>query len=358
MIDNKILNSFLFFVFCIYIYVAGFSYSSFVIDDDFISSISMYIRIFLIFVMLFVYNLNGKLNKVTLILYAVISILLLSFNPFFQIVAFMLIVGLVATKFISKKNTIVIANYFSLLSLFTILILCYLGYSENYIYYDGSEFAQNVRYSLGFLNPNAISIFIAQIAFIFFITRSFFGIIISLFFYVFILYSAASRTALAIFIVFLLLFYLFKNNYALKVAKLSAFSFVCVFPLLVLLFISSGIWSFGGVDLNQLLSGRLVLIQEYYQMIGGISLFPSYNDFSLDSGFANILLKGGLLFYLIFTYVCYWYMKNEKEFSYSILFLVFLLLNLSENFITGNILFSVIIVARGIYLLNQNKVLK
>jgi hypothetical protein len=354
MIDNKILNSFLFFVFCIYIYIAGFSYASFVIDDDFMSLISMYVRVFLIFVMLLVYNLNGKSDKFTLVLYFIVAILLLSFNPFFQIVAFMLIVGLIATKFIGERKAVVVANYFSLLSLFTILILFNLGYSRNYIYYDGSDFAQNVRYSLGFLNPNAISIFIAQIVFIFFITRNFFGIIVSLFFYSFILYFAASRTALVIFIVFLLFFYLFRNNYILNFAKFGAFLFILLFPLFVFLFVSSGIWSLGGLDLNQLLSGRLILIQEYYHMIGGISLFPSYNDFSLDSGFANILLKGGVVFYFVFTYMCYWYMKNEKDFSYSILFLVFLLLNLSENFITGNILFSVLVVARAIFLLKLN----
>ena len=76
--------------------------------------------------------------------------------------------------------------------------------------------------------------------------------------------------------------------------------FLLLVPAFLELFVAKGVWTIGGYDLNQLLSGRLSIIQEFYFSNGGISIFPSYDDSPLDSGLANIILKGGLIFYFYF----------------------------------------------------------
>lgn len=356
MIDLRLANSFLLVLFFAYLYVAGFSYASFIVDSTDNAYLSTIIRVVLIFSMVFIRSLIGRFSKVDVFIYIFCAVLLATLNPFLSIVAFMVIVGLIFSDFVDSKYIVNIANCISMLCFLTILVLCFLGLSENYTFLDVNDYAKSIRYSLGFHNPNAASIFVVQSVILFFVYNNnigkFFSIIISLF----TIYYAASRTALFVGVLFVFLTLFVRSLFIVKVMKLLAVFSLMLIPFLLVVFVSNGIWSFSGIDLNQLLSGRLFLVQEFYNMIGGVSLLPSYVDYPLDSGFANILLKGGLIFYLIFFVFCCVYLKLESNVKFIFLFFSFLVLLLSENFITGNLLLSVVIMARFISLLKSDLV--
>ncbi|MCU4362171.1 hypothetical protein [Acinetobacter sp. WU_MDCI_Abxc22] len=353
--ETKLANSFLFFTFCLYLYIAGFSYTSLIVDSPDNSFLITCLRVVLIFIMIIVRLLTGSLTKIDVIVFFISGVLLVSLNPFFIIVAFMLIVGLLLKPFVNEKGAINFANYISLFSFVSILILCWLGILENKFFFDNSDYAKSVRYSLGFDNPNATSIFAVQSIMLFFVYNNNFGKILSTIIGLIVIYFAASRTAFIVLLLFLMLYTFVYSIFLMKLIKIFTLLFLAIVPLFIVFFISKGIWIIGSYDLNQLMSGRLTLIQEYYNMIGGVSLFPSYVDFSLDSGVSNILLKGGLIFYYLFIYLCYCYYRMETNRLFLFLFSSFLLLLLSENFITGNLLLSVLIMARFLMLLGNRK---
>ncbi|EPQ1204701.1 hypothetical protein MZL57_002779 [Acinetobacter baumannii] len=336
--------------------MAGFSYASFVVDNIDNSSLSAVMRVVLIFFMIFIRSLIGRFSKVDIAVYFFCAVLLATLNPFFSIVAFMVIVGLIFSDFINIKYVVNIANFISIVCFLTILSMSFMGLSHNYTFYDVSEYAKSVRYSLGFANPNATSMYIVQTIIIFFIYRNNFGKFISIILGGVTIYYSASRTAFFVLICFLIMFFFISSNTIIKIMKWCALIFLLLVPAFLELFVAKGVWTIGGYDLNQLLSGRLSIIQEFYFSNGGISIFPSYDDSPLDSGLANIILKGGLIFYFIFIFICYFYLRNEKNKFFVFLFFTFLMLLISENFITGNMLLSILIVSRLIFLLKQENV--
>lgn len=351
--ERHFVNTFLFLIFCFYLYIAAFSYTSIIVENPEYSSLITVIRIGLIFLMVLVKIFENNFKYFDILFLVICSFLLATLNPFFSIVSFMLIVGFIVGNFVNDIKAINFANYISMISLTTILILCYLGILENRTFYDTNDYAKSIRYSLGFDNPNATSMFVVQTIMIFFVYKNNLGKILSLILGAIIAYYAASRTAFIILICFFLMFFFVKSNIIIRLMKWTSIAFLIFVPIFLKLFIANGVWLIGGYDLDQLLSGRLSLIQEFYRLVGGLSLFPSYNDFPLDSGLANIILKGGMLFYLFFIYMSYLYLKNETNRYFIYLFISFLMLLISENFITGNMLLSVLLVARLVFLLRQ-----
>ncbi|XZW44313.1 hypothetical protein ACT44U_03750 [Acinetobacter baumannii] len=351
--ERHFVNTFLFLVFCFYLYIAAFSYTSIIVENSEYSSLITIIRVGLIFLMVLVKICENNFKRIDVIFLMISGILLATLNPFFSIVSFMLIVGFIVGNFVNDVKAINFANYISMISLITILLLCNLGILENRVFYDTNDYAKSIRYSLGFDNPNATSMFIVQTIMIFFVYKNNLGKILSLFLGGIVAYYAASRTAFLILVCFFLMFLFLKSNKIIKLIKWISISFLLFVPLFLKLFIANNIWVIGGYDLDQLLSGRLSLIQEFYRINGGLSIFPSYDDFPLDSGLANIILKGGMGFYCLFIFVCYLYLKKETNRYFIYLFISFLMLLISENFITGNMLLSVLLVARFIFLLRQ-----
>ena len=61
-------------LFSIYIYVAGFSYTALVANDDFASSVSTYVRIFLLALIFLLMGIQGEVKKIQL--YFIISVML------------------------------------------------------------------------------------------------------------------------------------------------------------------------------------------------------------------------------------------------------------------------------------------
>ncbi|MER8281096.1 hypothetical protein, partial [Acinetobacter baumannii] len=84
----------------------------------------------------FIRSLIGRFSKVDIAVYFFCAVLLATLNPFFSIVAFMVIVGLIFSDFINIKYVVNIANFISIVCFLTILSMSFMGLSHNYTFYD------------------------------------------------------------------------------------------------------------------------------------------------------------------------------------------------------------------------------
>lgn len=340
--------------FSIYIYVAGFSYTALVANDDFASSVSTYFRIFLLALIFLLMGIQGEVKKIQLYFLFFSAFCIVTMNPFLIIVAFMILPGVIFSNFINNMlaiNTVIGA---SLLSFFSIFMLSYFDIIDTKILIDDGEFTlSNLRETFGFNNPNAASMYIAQILMIAIVYKK--QLLSFLIFLIFLWITSltGSRTALYAVVFFVLLINLSKYNIFLYFMKYGALIFVGIIPFVIFFFIANGVWVYSGIDFNHLLTYRLSVTQFLYSEVGGLSLLPSYSGDFVDSGYANILLNGGVLVYFLFFIFSYMYLKIEDNRYFFCLFIIFLLILISETFITGNLIFSILLISRYINLLSK-----
>ncbi|WP_425880019.1 hypothetical protein [Acinetobacter sp. TWP2-2-3] len=341
-------------LFSIYIFVAGFSYTALVVNDEFASIISLYTRVFLLALMLLLIFLKGSLGKIELYFLIFSAFFLITMNPFLIIMAFMILPGIIFADFINNKQAIKITIGASILSFSSIFLLSHFNIIESKVLMDDSEFTlSNLRQTYGFNNPNAASMYIAQILMVSIVYKNKLLSFFIFLFFLWLTFSTGSRTPLYAVVFFIFLIYLSKYNFFLPFIRYGALIFICIIPLIIIFFIANGIWVYSNIDFNHLLTYRLSIAQSLYSEVGGLSLLPSYSSEFVDSGYANILLNGGFLVYLLFFIFSYLYLKIENNRYFFCLFVVFLLILISETFITGNLIFSILLISRSIYLLNK-----
>jgi hypothetical protein len=340
-------------LFSIYIYVAGFSYTALVVNNDFASSVSTYVRIFLLALIFLLMGIQGEVKKIQLYFLVFSAFCIITMNPFLIIVAFMILPGVIFSNFINNKKAINTVIGASILSFFSIFLLSYFDIIDTKILIDDGEFTlSNLRETFGFNNPNAASMYIAQILMIAIVYKSKLLSIILFLFFVWITLATGSRTPFYAVVFFLTLLLFSHFHYFNKIIKIGSILFVAIVPFIIKIYISNGIWHLFGFDFNHILTYRLSIIQNLYHTNGGVNFLPHYSIEFVDSGYANLFLNGGVVFYLLFLVFCCTYVKYENNNYYLSFFCAFLIILISESFITGNLIFSILIVARYIYLLN------
>ena len=341
-------------LFSIYIFVAGFSYTALVVDDEFASIISFYTRVFLLALMLLLIFLKGSLGKIELYFLIFSAFCLITMNPFLIVVAFMILPGVIFSDFINNKQAINTVIGASILSFFSIFLLSYFGIIDSKVFIDDGEFTlSNLRQTFGFNNPNAASMYLAQILMVAIVYKNKLLSLIILSFFLWVTFATGSRTALYAVVFFIFLINLLKFVFFLPFVKYGVLVFIAIIPLIIFFFIANGIWVYSNVDFNHLLTYRLSVTQFLYNEVGGLSLLPVYSSDFVDSGYANILINGGIFFYFLFFIFSYSYLKIEKDRYFFCLFVTFLLILISETFITGNLIFSILLISRYIHLLSE-----
>lgn len=341
-------------IFSIYIYIAAYTYTAWVVNDAFISDILTVFRILLLGVLCFFTYFQHRLQKIDVIFLIFIFMFILTLNNFFIVVSFMLLPALIISNYIFSKRAIFFLLISSLLSFLSILALSTLDIIENRMLIDEGEFVlSNTRHALGFNNPNATAMYVAQILLVSVLCRNIlFSIGVAILF-LWVTLQTGSRTPLYATIFFLTMLIVCKNIYIQNMVKYTALSVLIMIPFLVVKFVANGNWFLYGIDFNKILTYRLSIMQKLYHDVGGINIFPSYHTEFVDSGYANILLNGGALAYGLLLLFSFSYMRLENDRYYLCLFFTFLLILISETFITGNLLFSILVMARYIFLLKH-----
>jgi len=360
--DSHIINrNFSFFVIVLYVFLGGLTYSQFFSDDELASSILFFLKIFLIFILIFLKLSKLKIYKAELVIFIISIALFLSFDAYLMTLSFMMIVGLLFSEILTLRvSYLKWLNYSLIASILMVFLLSYLGVSKNLVFYDSNGFALEKRESLGFINPNPASILIAQAIFFSLYFKDKFLLLISIFLYAYTFSDLGSRTALGGFLLFLILYvfsrfpFLNKYYYFRTVGLLTIFSLI-IFPIVLIQFIARGNWFFGGVDFNILLTTRLEKIMDLYASYG-VNIYPSFLGSNVvDSGISNLLIGGGWVIYFLYIIYSYLYLKLEKNTFLILFFITFIGMNFVENIITGNMLLSIFLFGRFVYLLNLRR---
>lgn len=211
-----------------------------------------------------------------------------------------------------------------------VFALSFLGIIDSKVFVNTLGYAQEERNSLGFFNPNPASLLLLSVMTIFFVYGRYWYFYISLIvFFVFSIWLF-SRTYLLVACLFPFILLLGRLRLSVFFNIFSVCSILIV-PIFALGFAEYRTITVAGVDLNAYLSNRLYVISESFSSGGGVALFPNSGFVTVDPGLMNMLGGGGLLLYLLFSAVLISAISYRPGYRLSLLVLIFVLINLSEN---------------------------
>lgn len=201
---------------------------------------------------------------------------------------------------VDYKNIILTDLISRLISLSFIFMTYILGYTH-----DVMDSRYGMRYAIGFLNPNGLSVFILILALeiIWLIRKKSWKVVILVFVSYLLFFITKSRTDL--YALILVLPFIFKLNTSKSFIKNKVLSFTIVLFPIVLAFISIYFsMNYDPVahpfeyDLNLIFSNRLYLSKFYFNQfpitLFGNSLTNLING-ALDSGYVSLLIRGGII---------------------------------------------------------------
>ena len=201
---------------------------------------------------------------------------------------------------VDYKNIILTDLISRLISLSFIFMTYILGYTH-----DVMDSRYGMRYAIGFLNPNGLSVFILILALeiIWLIRKKSWKVVILVFVSYLLFFITKSRTDL--YALILVLPFIFKLNTSKSFIKNKVLSFTIVLFPIVLAFISIYFsMNYDPVahpfeyDLNLIFSNRLYLSEFYFNQfpitLFGNSLTNLING-ALDSGYVSLLIRGGII---------------------------------------------------------------
>lgn len=201
---------------------------------------------------------------------------------------------------VDYKNIILTDLISRLISLSFIFMTYILGYTH-----DVMDSRYGMRYAIGFLNPNGLSVFILILALeiIWLIRKKSWKVVILVFVSYLLFFITKSRTDL--YALILVLPFIFKLNTSKSFIKNKVLSFTIVLFPIVLAFISIYFsMNYDPVahpfeyDLNLIFSNRLYLSKFYFNQfpitLFGNSLTNLING-ALDSSYVSLLIRGGII---------------------------------------------------------------
>ncbi|AHG76951.1 hypothetical protein X874_3130 [Mannheimia varigena USDA-ARS-USMARC-1312] len=341
----------------LYVVLAVFSSSELNMNNPSYISLFFYGKIIIISILLLLKYINMKIPKFEFVILLLAMILSITLDSYLITISFFMLTGL-AFSFIFEyggvyKSSI---NLIFIISILTILGLHSIGVLSGIELIDEGKYAIGNKVSLGFSHPNKASILLVQVLLLAFCFKNRLVFFLSAIVYIYTFFHFAGRTALGGLVIFILLYLLALLPVwnADKYKKYIRWSFLFLhssFPILLVFFISSGDWYIGDVNMNYVTNTRLSLMQELYNNNGGLHLYPvSIIGKIVDVGIANLLIGGGVLLYIGYVWCVNFYLKYENNMNLFLLMSSLLCMNFMENFINANMLASVILFARLIYI--------
>ncbi|MCU4582036.1 hypothetical protein KTJ32_13655 [Acinetobacter gyllenbergii] len=351
----------IFLFLCLYIYVAAFSFSGLITDDLFYLGLNV-ARISIVSVLLLCVFLINGIQKSTISFFVFAAVFLLLFDSFFTALSYLVIISLIFYTYLlnfnekGKVGILVWVNRTSILAFLSILFLYVLGVMPNNVYDTNGDYAADIRQSLGFSNPNPGSLFILQSVFISFLLKDKTSFLISLALFIGSSFYFVSKTSIVLAILFFVLIVFMKYKYINNIASFLFLFGLVLFPFFVVKFISNGMWTIGGVNLDLLFTTRLSEIRRLYLESGGVGFLPYPNVFFVDSALSNLLIKGGWFLYFTFLVLAFIFTVREKNYLFKSAFIVLVCFSFSENIFNGNLLLTVLLFVRFFnILLKKNK---
>ncbi|MGV2836646.1 hypothetical protein, partial [Pseudomonas shirazensis] len=151
-----------------------------------------------------------------------------------------------------------------------------------------------------------------------------------------------SRTYIAVSVAVFLLYLFCSRLRLLKLTAICLMTLVAVFPILVAWVTSTDNFHVGGVDVNALLSDRLSVMKQSFDVVDGVNYLPSLSFVTIDPGFINLLGYMGLLLYYAF-WVCIMITLFKIRHGRDVIIVVaFVLSNFTENAISPYNLLSLL----------------
>lgn len=339
----------IFLIFCLYIYISAYSFSNLISDDIFYFSLNIS-RILLTLLLIILVSILGLKRKSIIAFISALTLLVLN-DSFFTSLAYLITVCTLLYNYIiqlgPKSYSLIFSrlNKVSIFAFVSIITLSYFSLIPNNIYSENGEYSANVRYALGFSNPNPASLFILQSFLIAYCLEDRKTATISLIIFVVTSFFFVSKTAIALLILFLIIYLLLHNKYIQKIIVFFTIFSLVSLPIFIMIFISKGSWIINGIDINLLLTTRLSGIKLLYETYEGIPLLPQSNEVFIDSGISNFLIKGGWLLYILAFFYITKYLLQEKNLKFLCLVIIYLCFSFSENIFNGNLLLSLFIFA-------------
>lgn len=328
---------------------------SFSLVINVIKSISIFSILF------FSYLLNKfRIDGLDLFLISLSLFLIFSSDHYLFTVAFFIITSLAlfhALKHVNYNYDIIFIPLF--LGIVAIFILYFSGFLDGRILIDEGDYAIGNKESFGFSHPNKASLLLAQLVALSFLFKRRVILTLSLIIYIATFYDLGGRTALGG-LIFLILFYfigwLLSNRglFLTFVIRWGVVSFLIIYPIIIDVFISQGKFELFGINFDSVMNTRLSLLRNMYLENNGFHFFISKlgSQFT-DSGIANFLVGGGVLLYTLFVFFIYKYLKLENDIRFVLLFIFSIVICFVENFINANVISSIIIFSRIIFILKR-----
>ena len=335
---NKYYESMLLYFIFIFMYVSNFfSYMLLFQDNKNLLIAIRFICFALSFLILLKSNVLIKkkfISKILLFLFICLLYLLITKNLFYFDVMSVVIFALFLSFFDWKSKKL---NLFFLscilLTLFVLVSLLALnGLIESKSFMMASSYGFSIKHSLGFLNPNIISMLILSITVLIYVydQRALF-FISTLIFLAFSVWLGSRTYMLASVLSIVLIPF---------VGMLHRFKFLIFLYLLIPLILYGLLYSqsFKLVTdlLNYALSGRLTLITEYINATSFIGLlFGGVTFEKVDMAFFNLIFSFGILGYMLFMMLVLNTFKKATEKELYMLFVI-LFVMMFENVISFN----------------------
>ncbi|WP_208606179.1 hypothetical protein, partial [Rodentibacter trehalosifermentans] len=315
----------------------------------------------IIFILFLYIVLNGlRIGKIDLLLVVLSLFLTVYFDHYLFTVAFFIIASLAlfyALTYIKFNYNVILIPLF--LGVCSIFLLYFTGFLEGRTLIDESDYAIGNKESFGFSHPNKASLLLAQLIALSFLFKRKSILILFLFIYVITFYELGGRTALGGIICFFLFYFierLINKKSFTTLVRWGCVSFLFIYPIVIYLFISQGMFEFFGVNFDSVTNTRLSLLREMYLENNGLHILPSRLGAQFtDSGIANFLVGGGVFLYALFVFSIYRYLKLESDTRFILLLIFNIVICLVESFINANIISSVIMFARIIFVFKEEE---
>lgn len=253
-------------------------------------------------------------------------------------------------------------SYLSIVAIFLMLFFgCFIYFTlvgdiDNQVFKQPSTHYFEFKYSLGFVNPNVISMLLCTFTIVLLVYKRYFSFL--LFFFVFSISSIwlGSRTYILV-----LLFSLFTVFFKKQMMKLNFIVILALMlPALISIFLFLNFQKDVILVLDSFLNGR---IYSFYEQIEALSISNFILGFGhvgkIDGAYFNLILSFGLIGYFIFVGIIIYLLKMAKyDVKLYCLLLNFLFICFFENILTVNSILTVLLIYQFLIAKEERYILK